>query len=186
MGRRLCFHDFLAQAEQLVCSSLELRHELLVGIILEIKRLVNRVPKHTKDGFRHFCFFQLHNGRSQTHKHFIPEQIEFVMLRDSELSQPTADGIDPLGRAAAMLVEHILDLQVIQVFNGLAELFTYYDPAQRKQRANRRLTIMYAAPAILQQRASSLGSVGEQMDNGDMGVAADICFSIIHAASENQ
>ena len=37
---------------------------------------------------------------------------------------------------------------------------------------------MYAAPAILQQRASSLGSVGEQMDNGDMGVAADICFSI--------
>ena len=48
-----------------------------------------------------------------------------------------------------MLVEHILDLQVIQVFNGLAELFTYYDPAQRKQRTDRRLTIMYAAPAIL-------------------------------------
>ena len=41
----------------------------------------------------------LHNGRGQTHKHFIPEQIELVMLRDSELSQPTADGIDPLGGA---------------------------------------------------------------------------------------
>ena len=53
-----------------------------------------------------------------------------------------------------------------------------YDPAQLKQRANRRLTIMYAAPAILQQRASSLGSVGEQVDNRDAGVAPNIDLGI--------
>ena len=126
----------------------------------------------------HFFFFQLPNSHSKAYLHFVPKQKKVVMLWNPKFAQPTANGVELFGGATTMIINDVFDLEFVLVLNGVTKFFTYYDSPNREQSADSWLAVMHAAPAILQQRAGSLGSVGEQVNNEKTGVVSNIDLSI--------
>ena len=106
-------------------------------------------------------FFQFHDCRREAHEHLVPEQVELIMLGDPELGQPAADSVDSFCGTAGVVVDDVLHIEFIGVLNRFTKFFTHHDPPQRKQGADSRFAVMHTASSILQQRAGTLGSVGE-------------------------